>query len=77
MLLAIHGGLSSMSMPVVQVRVVRVAVNQRLVYVRVSVRLVAVPRKIVGVLMMFVVPMSMVVYQRRVRVFVRVPFADV
>lgn len=77
MLLAIHGVLFSVSVPVVQIRVVWVIVGQRLVHVRMRVRLAAVPQEIMGVLVMFVVPMAVVVRQRRVGVFVRVTLADV
>lgn len=66
-----------MWMAVVDVRVMRVLVDQRFVPVAVDMRLLAVPRKVVRVLMVLVVAMRVRVLHRFVRVFVLVPLAQV
>src|SRR5437764_14198732 len=64
-------------MPVVDVRVVRVAVPQRLVAVRVAVRLAGRVVGAVFVPVVFVVDVPVVVFQRLVLVFVLVPLGQV
>ena len=64
-------------MPVMQIRVMWVAVFQRLMDVRMGVRFVAVPWEIVRVLVVLVVDVAMVVFEQFVLMFVRVAFADV
>ena len=65
-----------MSMPMVDVGIVRVAVSERLVHVRMRVRLLAVPRKIVSMLMVFVMTMAMHMRKRIVRMRVFVAFCQ-
>jgi len=64
-----------MRMPVVHVRIMRVAVNERLVHVEVRMGLGPV-RDIVRVVMMFVMNVSMRVFEVLVRVLVRMAFGD-
>ena len=66
-----------MPVPVMNVRKMRVAVRDRQMHMRMRVRLVAVVRKIVRMLVMFVVPMPMRVLEWLVRVRVFMPFANV
>ena len=66
-----------MPVAMVQVRIVRMTVAQRLVCVRMGMRLGSIPREIVIVLMMLVMTMTMVVCHRFVHVFVLMTFADV
>ena len=63
-----------MRMPVVDVREVRVLVNQCLVPVPVLVWLVGGPREVVFVLVVFVVNMAVAVLHRLVHVFVLVAY---
>lgn len=63
-------------MAVVDIGKVRVTVREWLMYVRMGVRLIAIPGEIMGVLMMFVVTMAMVVGQRFVQVLMHMAFAD-
>lgn len=63
-------------MPMMQIRIVRMRVHQRRMNMRMRVRLAAVPRKIVRMLMVFVVRVAMIVFERFVRVLMRVPLAD-
>jgi len=72
-----RGRWGSMAMRVVDVRVMRMAVHQPLVAVRVCVRLVAVPLETVLMAVMRVVHMAVRMFVRFVRVLVRVPLADV
>ena len=60
-------------MPMMHVGVVGMAVSQRLVRMRVRVRLTAVPGKVVRVLMMFIMNVEVRMRQTLVRVFVLVP----
>ena len=66
-----------MHVPVVQVGVVRMRVRQRLVPVRMHVRLVAVPGEGMLVPVVFVVHVSVIVRHRFVRVFVHVALGEV
>lgn len=66
-----------MCMPVMNIWEMRVRMRDRRMGMRMSVRLVAVPREIMLVLVMRVVPMAMRVVQRMVRVRMLVTFADV
>ena len=66
-----------MRVPMMHVGVVRVAMRDRYVAVRMRVRLHAVPREIVFVLMVFVVLVRVSVLERLVRVRVVVTFAHV
>lgn len=65
----------SVSMPVMNVRKMRMAVRNRQMHVRMRVRFVAVIREVVRVLVMFVVPMPMRMLESLVRMRVFVPFA--
>lgn len=65
-----------MLVAVMDVREVRVAVQQWRVHMRVAVRFFAVPWKVVAVLVVLVVAMTMLVCEGLVRMFMRVPFAD-
>jgi ASC-1-like (ASCH) protein len=65
-----------MPVAVVDVRIVWMAMHQRLVCVRMAVRLLAIPGKIVVVLVMLVVVMAVRVYESLVRMFMRMAFAD-
>ena len=67
----------SMRMPVMNIREMRVRMRDRRMGMRMGVRLVAIPREIVLVLVMRVVPMTMRVIQRDMRVRMLVTFADV
>jgi hypothetical protein len=67
----------SMRMPVMNIREMRVRMRDRRMGMLMGVRLVAIPREIVLVLVMRVVPMTMRVVQRGVRVRMLVTFADV
>ena len=62
-----------MVMTVMQVGIMRMIVRHRLVAMHMRVRLAAVPREIVFMLMMQVVGMMVVMGERLVRVPVRVP----
>ena len=66
-----------MCMPVMNIWEMRVRVGDRCMGMRMSMRLVAVPREIVLVLVMRVVPMTMRVIQRGMRVRMLGTFADV
>ena len=66
-----------MRMPVMNIREMRVRMRDRRMGMRMGVRLVAIPREIVFVPVMRVVPMTMRVVQRGVRVRMLVTFADV
>ena len=61
MLLVILATKASVIMAVMQIRIMRMAVFHRLVHMRMGVRLVAIPGKIVRMLVMRVVPVAMVV----------------
>jgi len=61
---------------VVQVRIMRVAVLERLVHVLMRVRLGAIPRLIMAVPMMLIVHVSMHMRQRRVPVRMLVPLGE-
>jgi len=63
--------------PMVHVGIMRMAVGQPLMHVRVCVRLAAIPRKIVRVLMMLVVHVAMRMRGRFMRVGVFVAFGQV
>jgi hypothetical protein len=58
------------------VREMRVTVRERLMHMGMSVGLFPVPRKVVSVLMVGVMPMPMVMRKRFVRMVVCVAFAD-
>jgi hypothetical protein len=64
-------------MPVVHVGIVRMAVGKLLMYVWMRVRLTTVPRKVVRVLVMFVMPVAMRVRRRFMRVRVFMAFSQV
>lgn len=66
-----------MPVAVVQIRIVWMTVRHGLVDMRMGVRLLAVPREIVRVLMMGVVAMAVVVCQRLMRVLMLVALAGV
>lgn len=66
-----------MPVPVMNVRKMRMAVRDRQMHVRMRVRFVAVVRKIVRMLMMFVMPMPVRVLEPLVRMRVFMPFANV
>ena len=65
-----------MIVPVMNVGIVGVRMHEGLVGVPVSMRLPAVPREGMLMLMMRVMPMRMLVLERSVRVFVQVPFGE-
>ena len=65
----------SMTMPVMDIGIVRMRVGKRFVNVRMGVRLLAIPT-LVAVLVMLVVRVRVQVNQRLVRVLVNVPFGD-
>ena len=62
-LLAIHVVAASVVMTMMHIRIVRMTVSHRFVHVRMRVRLFTVPKEIMGVLVMRVVPMLMVMRQ--------------
>jgi hypothetical protein len=62
--------------PVVDVREVRVCMSNRRVLMGMRVRLITIPLKVVGVLMVFVVPVPMVMVQDLVSVRMFMPFTD-
>ena len=66
-----------MRMPMVDIRKMRVAVRKRCMMMKMSVRLGAIPRKVVCVRMMFVVHMIMHVIHRLVQMFMPVAFRQV
>ena len=68
---------ASMTVPVMDIGEVRMRVHERVVFVRMAVRLLAVPREIVPVLVMLVVTMPMLVLERFVFMRVFVAFAQV
>jgi len=65
-----------MVVPVVQVRIVRMAVDQRLVLVRVAVWLLSIPGKIMLVLVVDVMPVAMVVADGLMHMLMLMPFTD-
>lgn len=65
-----------MRMPVMNIREMRVSMRNGRVAVWMGMRLFAVPREIMHVLVMFIVTMPVVVIQRIVRVRMFVAFAD-
>jgi hypothetical protein len=65
-----------MNMAVVNIRKMRVRVGNRRVLMRVRMRFLTVPRKIVRVLMVLVVPVPMVVVQKLVSVRMLMPLTD-
>lgn len=69
--------ISGMSVTVVDVRVVRMDMCDRLVHVRMGMRLAAIPGKVVRVLVVFVVAVAVLVGERFMRVLVCMAFADV
>ena len=68
---------SSMSVPVMNVGIVRMAVTHGLVGVPMRMRFTGRCRRVVGVAMVLVVLMAMLMFDCLVRVFVIVTFADV
>jgi hypothetical protein len=62
-------------MAMVNVREMRVTVRDRQMRVRMRMRFIAIVRKVVRVLMMFVMPMPVRMLEPLVRMFVFVPFA--
>ena len=68
---------SSVTVPVMQIRIMRMGVFQRRVDVRMGVRFDAVPCGIVGVLVVIVVRVAMIVFERFMLVCVRMALADV
>ena len=62
-LLAIHVVAASVVMTMMHIRIVRMTVSHRFVHVRMRVRLFTVPKEIMGVLVMRVMPMLMVMLQ--------------
>ena len=64
-------------MPVMDVRKVRMSVDERVVPMHVRMRFGSVPRKMVAMPMVFVVPMRVFVGHRLVRVHMLVAFVEV
>jgi hypothetical protein len=68
---------SFMSVPVMEVRIVRMMMPQRLVAVLMGMRFCAIPAKGVRVPVMIIVPMAVSMFERLMGVFVLVAFAEV